>query len=785
MAEHEDVPSSHLADLLKHPDDLDRLPALQAEFTRKKAAVDGQLRLGLAEQLHITQQGMSSITDGQKTVHAIREEMMKIDRLCAEAQGMIRDFPEIEKLGRMQRNFAAVEGMKAAVDGFSERIAELEALLREDDEEPETQPNLLAVHAGLTALRDVRDTAMDQVLGSGAAADGESGVELMENLRLEGGATLREFWGQLDDTVEWFDEHVGNACLNFVNLVAAGNNGLVVRVALVIEEEEKKDRQVKALQDAQREFQDVASRFKSIHVGQRQLRGYKQKFLQALEVAAEARFDGVANQFADDPERLEKSVRWFFNDLNTVKLGLSELVPPKWRIMRTYTAIYHRLMRNFLIQRLDDPSISPVHMLAILNWVPKYYAKMQRLGVAPTDLRTHVIDEREGDLVREYRALITKAVDEWMARIKAADSRTFTARDEGSLDQDPDGHLHTKSLGDMWTMLREQLAVAHASGRTDVVEGVVDAMYRALKSRQVTWQELLDREFRTIEESAAAAPNPSDIEGLTSYQDWLVAIANDQITNIDDVPQQNITSFLTRFRQTWEPLVSPSYPLTVAAADHDTLTNAYVDLSTYCLHTFARLLFITDFRNIQRTFFTPPWYTDRTTTTSIQQITTTFEDYLRGESNVLQVLHPSLHAIFLEELADSLLTTYLTSIRNRNLTKIRRTDPAFADNVKEDVQTVFNLFRTLSPDPETFEGIRAKWRAVHFFENLLSAEKGKGVVEAFERLKGEYWDVQLSWVEAVLRAREDFDRGMLGAVKKAAAGLEVERGPETVMGRVK
>ena len=61
----EDTPSK-LAELLKHPDDLDKLPSLRSEFTRKKAAIDSQLKVGLKDQLEITQNGMSSITEGQK-----------------------------------------------------------------------------------------------------------------------------------------------------------------------------------------------------------------------------------------------------------------------------------------------------------------------------------------------------------------------------------------------------------------------------------------------------------------------------------------------------------------------------------------------------------------------------------------------------------------------------------------------------------------------------------------------------------------------------------------------
>jgi hypothetical protein len=40
-------------------------------------------------------------------------------------------------------------------------------------------------------------------------------------------------------------------------------------------------------------------------------------------------------------------------------------------------------------------------------------------------------------------------------------------------------------------------------------------------------------------------------------------------------------------------------------------------------------------------------------------------------------------------------------------------------------------------------------------------------------------------VEAVLRSRDDYDRGMLSGVKNKAAGMSVERGAESVFSKVK
>src|ERR1700761_6635499 len=138
--------SVKLAELLRNPDDLDKIPALKAEFTRKKAAVDGQLRLGLQEQLNVTQAGMASISDGQRTVEMIKAELQKIDKLCAEAQTLISDFPHINLVSLTHRNFELVEGMRNDVEEFDQRLALIDQLLKEDDADMENQPNLLAIH---------------------------------------------------------------------------------------------------------------------------------------------------------------------------------------------------------------------------------------------------------------------------------------------------------------------------------------------------------------------------------------------------------------------------------------------------------------------------------------------------------------------------------------------------------------------------------------------------------------------------------------------------------------
>lgn len=750
MAETE-VVTVQLAELLRHPEDLDKIPFLKSEFIRKKAAIDGQLKVGLKEQLEITQSGMNAIGDGQRTVNQIKEELMRIDKLCAESQNMIKDFPNINLVSQVHRNFTQVEAMKANIDSFDSRLDELAKLLSEDDSDLENQPNLLNVHYGLTQLRDFRDDAMDQIRRTSDAS-------------LE--STLQQHFDRLDDVINWFDEHIGQACMNLIPLVQAGNQSMIVRLSVVIDEEEKADRKVRTLQDAQREYKDLASRFKSMNNNARQLRGYKEKFLKAIELYGQQQFGDVGSQFLEEPDKLSRIMSWYFNDLFAVKQGMADLMPKKWKIFRTFTDIYHVLMHNWLITRIDDPDLSPPHMLSIIDWVEKYYVKMLKLGWSTTDLSPHVLDNREPELIGEYRQLIAKSVDQWMDRMFVTDRKSFLDRQTDCLDTNENGYFRTKTLGDTWRMLHEQLLVAGNSGRADVAEGVVDAMIIALKWRQSGWQKMID------EEAARYKTGTSEQEGLNSFQDWLVAIANDQIACIDDGDPDvsHDLGYLTRFQRDFEPLVTPAY-LTKAHKELENIRDGFVDLGTHCITSFVTLMFNIDFRSTLNDFFTPKWYTEY----GMKRIITTFDDYF---SDYRERLHHSLQDIFVEELADELLARYLGCVRNKGV-KFRRGDP-FTEKFKDDVLTAFDWFKAF-PD---YSSIKRKWRVVDYLVRMLEAEK-TAVADVYGGFKQEYWDVQMSWVESVLRARDDYDRSMLSSVKAKATEVYVERGPETIMSKIK
>ena len=746
-----DVFTGKLAELLRAPEDLDKIPALKAEFTRKKAVVDSQLSVGLKEQLEVTQSGMGAINESQRIVNQIKEEMMKIDKLCAESQGMIRDFPHLNEVSTIHRNISLVETTRNNITRFPERVDDVRQALEADEADLDNQPRILSIHRELTQLREIRDDSMDQIRQS-------------PDESLEG--NLQQYFQDLDEYVGRFDERIFGACERLVDLVQEDNKSMVVRLALIIEEEEKRDLKVKAMQDAQKEHKAMASRFKSMKTGPKQIRGYKERFLASIEESALRQFEKSENKFLENPEKLEKTLRWYFNDLFTVKEGMVGLMPKKWKIFKTYTSIYHQAMHDWLKKFIDEPGLAQLYILVIVRWREKYYEKMGKLGWSSADLQPDLLDEREGELIRGYRDLLVSKMNEWMDRMFETDEKAFRSRAEDALEKDANGYFRTKTLPDMWRMLREQTTIAGDSDRLDVTEGVLDAMFRALKRRQRSWTQLI-----TDETNKYTRPN-ADTEGIQSLQDHLIAIANDQISCIDDNEDQGQVSYLTRFKRDFTAVVPASYAQN-STLELSTISDGYVDLSTHCITSFTSLIFAIDLRATLANFFTAKWYDEY----GMKRITSTFEDYTADYS---EVLHRSLLDIFLEELSDTLLTRYLAAVRNKGA-KFRRADP-FIGKIGDDVRTTFIFFERY---PDLDLGIiKAKWRAVHHMVRLLEVDK-VDIPGAYEECKREFWDVQLSWVESVLRARDDYERSMLSGVKARAAEVYVERGVETVMSKVK
>jgi exocyst complex component 3 len=102
--------------------------------------------------------------------------------------------------------------------------------------------------------------------------------------------------------------------------------------------------------------------------------------------------------------------------------------------------------------------------------------------------------------------------------------------------------------------------------------------------------------------------------------------------------------------------------------------------------------------------------------------------------------------------------------------------------MKDDLLTAFDFFRSYG---DQGADIMQRWRAVQEFLKLLECDKSQ-VQFAYVEFKNAYRDLHITWVEAVLKTRDDYDRGMLNSVKaKAAEPVDEDALPDPIMGRIK
>ncbi|KAI5791668.1 exocyst complex component Sec6-domain-containing protein [Peziza echinospora] len=730
-----EVTTVKLSELLRHTEDLDKIGSLKAEFARKKAVLDAQIKSGLKQQLQVTEAGLGAISDGQRKINTIKEEMMKIEKLCVEAQNMIQEFPLINKISKIHRNFVAVEDMKSGLQGLDTKLSTVDRMLQDDDGEDimNPMPNLIPVHHQITQIQDFRDNALHQ------------SSTLDQDIR----HTLESYFSPLLNTVDTFDERIGIISMNMIELVRAGNVGLVVRLAKIIDAEERSDEKVLALQAAQNSHQELASRFKSIQTGPKVARGYKQKWLDCIKSAAAARFNGIAEAFIEDPDTLSDSLQWFFDDLRTVQQYFPQLMPPKWNIFETYLNIYHGLMHDFLKSLVEKPDLDGGCLLKVILWNTEYTKNMKALGIKATDLTPRLLDGKEDELVKEYLHLIVNSMEKWMDKIIADDTKDFINRPQ-TLEYDENKNAGMPGAIVMFQMINQQIEVALDSNKGSVVAGVVDECVRMLKNRQNVWQKVMK------EEVEAYCQNPDDAaEGILEYS---IAVANDQL---------KCAGYAESTSAKTAPLLSRKFAEQVTQS-LDSAIEGYVATAEACIDRCVDIIF-QDLKPAFALLFTPSWYGGE----QMSNIIATIRSYLLDPCE--QMLNADLFIGLVENLSEVTLQTYLSAIRNKGA-KLHIAEAC--EQIRNDVVVGYQFFTEFLPP----EQVKASWSVLEYFMGLISEPKDS-LYTKYEQFKEAYWDLSPAWVEAVVKAREDSSRDLVNVVKKQEP--YVVSGKPTIMGKVK
>jgi len=549
------------------------------------------------------------------------------------------------------------------VENFNSLHAQLEQidyLMREDKLKEHGKPqlhlhshvdfrnpmhNLLPIHYELSRLNEFRDQAMHQ---------GRNNEDVKRTLKL--------YFKRLEEANEDFESSFWELARSTLDIIRCNNPTLVVKLAKIIEYEERLDEKSIAVQEAKSHYQDLENKFRSIRGSPRKLRSYFQRFEETIEQSVQEMFDQHVEKYGEDFTAMLENLDWIYDDLRLIKNEVVPCMPPKWNIFEVYVKYIHKRVYE-TIKGIVASEPDAATIIKILEWIKTYRSTMNReMGFPESKLIPPLLDGKESVLIDDYLHIIIRKVEEWMDNLSNTEKKEFMERTT-SPDEDADGKYVSGGAAIMFQMISQQIDVAADSGQGRVLAAVVEECVRVIKNRQSQWTELLQSEVKKQLETPEEVP-----VGLVEYT---IALANDQILCADYTE-----AILART----EPLVSSKYKAKISNGFSQSI-DGFLDLAKFCVSIILQSVF-NDLKPALTPIFSSSWYGG----SEVSRIVATLQEYT---DDFQAHLNEYLFETLMEDMLVQFLKAYVVASRSKQ-TKFKM--PAAIDQIRNDVRLAYGFF---------------------------------------------------------------------------------------------
>lgn len=520
-----------------------------------------------------------------------------------------------------------------------------------------------------------------------------------------------------------FNDYFWDLARLILDLVQAKQGSVIVRMAKVIEAEERLDEQVNSPRVA--ESAALMMNPDRISVVGRKPKGYLSKFKEVLQETIAARFQEAVAPFTNDLIRALDRMDFVIEDLTIAYDEIAPLFPRRWGIFPFFVLRYHihvyELLNRIVTQYLDAGSI-----LRLLKWVRDYYDDMaSRLGVSEEVLMPELLDGREQQLVDDYLKMIRKKLDEWMGNLFATEVKAFCAREEPP--EENNGFYGMASPVIMFQMVNQQIDIAVATGRDRLLYDVVRECCRSLEEFQTKWLSTVDSEFEKLISKPQEAPK--------GFPEYTMALANDsyRATEFTELVVKKVDPFAAEeFRDQMIQSLGSTQDgfMRVARRAYTLLIDvAFNDAKP----AFAQL-------------HTQQWYEDD----SMKLVLGTLEDYCNDYQAHLQEY---LFSKLVGDMLDRFVVLYLEAFRSKGA-KYRA--GACGDRLKRDLRDAEEFFIKFKPEKR----VKQAFEAIEKLVAVIASQPSLLFLDAYALWKA-FPDMRLSYLEEVLSKRDDLDKSQL------------------------
>lgn len=747
--------SNLVADHLKSPDDLSKVPALRKKLLKEQSSLSAKLKSGAKDQLEATRDGLLKLQATRKDVTTIREAFGEIESHCdegGEAGGAgtrnaaaTRSFRVISEVSQIHRNFVQTA---TTLDKLVRLPEQIEALAIQLDEAQSDlfnpHPPILSLHYNISQLETFRNEA----------------IQIARVCSSEIRQTLHEYFAPLDELIKGFERYLMELCSRIMDLVREGNVSVVILVLKIIEKESREDEKAAAIRLAKKANLEGAARFRSVVANARVIKLYRPKLMESLDEANKELFDECWSRFGEQEGHANflEHLDWVYKDLDFVKQEMTSLFPSDYNIFRSYVKSYHKHLGALLRRKILDTDPEASVLLTLYQFSQEYKSTVTKeLGAEESWLTPSLLGGKEQTIIDDYLGLITRKIDEWTANLMSDEVREFVGRTNAP-DEGADGTYGLQYAAILFQMVNQQIDVAADSNQGSILSRAVSHACKAMRTSQATWLRVLEQEFKKQRD----AKSTDDVtQGLVEY---VIALANDQLKSADYGEV-----LMTRV----EAMVSSKYKAQIRE-EVDNAINGYLDVSKRCTQVLVDLVFADLRPALKELFVFPQWYNEGVLTTIVE----TIRDYT---SDYSERLHADLFDVLCNDLMDRFIVAYLGGLRSAS--KLRM--PTAGDRIRADIEESRSMFSAFKP----MEEVVAKFEPIELLCSVVTSSATMVFLSywTFAKAHGS----QLAFLESLMRARDDLDKADVTAIMESARrkvkqeGLsDVPEGGITVVGRV-
>lgn len=486
---------------------------------------------------------------------------------------------------------------------------------------------------------------------------------------------------------------------------------------------------------------DAASKFKSMQANARVIKNYRHKFLDTLTASIKSAFDNhlVSNEM--DMLGFIEGLGFIYKDIIRIKDDVEPLFPADYEIFSQLVKTYHRLLNDTLRKVVESAPEAKV-LLELHAWIKEYRPSMKELEIPNAWLQPPLLEGKSQELIEDYVRLIVTKLEEWTVNLMKEETAKFTWRTKEP-EQSDDGQFGMEGVVDFFQIVNQQCDLALDSNQGAVLGRVVTECSKVMRRVQTEWLQVVADESR-----AQVEKKPEEVPG--GLVEYVIALANDQLKSADYA--ESLSGRL-------EPLVSEKYKVIIQGRLNEAI-DGYLDVAKQCTSSLVAFVF-NDVKTATTRLISPAWYTE----SLMPQIIETMRDYM---GDYQAHLNPSIFEILIEDLLDAFLIAYLTALRRAPTRSLRM--PTALQLIKQDVDMAFEFFSTHKPAQE----LEVQFEVLHMVISMLSASSSMVFMDywTFAKTHGP----NLPFVEALMKARDDFDRPQVNEIMETLRRKVKEEG---------